>query len=204
VITTEAVHTWCLVNGAWVEREDPVMAVCDPCGGDVDAAMAALGYEAWCQVGVGDLPSVPVSLTLYSREEPPLQFLLQLEGNAGNVVEHVFAETLPDAMELLARWAPLARAVVQGGPCEMAGQPGRGRAGNGAGRPENGSGRPGDGPAGPGGGHGRLGEVPGRPWGLGGDRPDRQDHPDRQRPAMPRRISSGPPATVDDTASPGE
>jgi hypothetical protein len=109
VITTEAVRAWCLVNGEWVEREDPVMAVCDPYGGDVRAAMTNLGYEVWCQVGVGDLPWVPVSLALYSREAPPLQFLLQLEGNAGNVVEHIFAETLPDAMELLARWAPIAR-----------------------------------------------------------------------------------------------
>jgi hypothetical protein len=112
VITTEPVRAWCLVNGEWVEREDPVMAVCDPYGGDVHAAMTGLGYEAWCQIGVEDLPSVPVSLALYSREAPPLQFLLQLEGNAGNVVEHVFAETLPDAMELLARWAPIVRAGV--------------------------------------------------------------------------------------------
>jgi hypothetical protein len=103
----EAVRAWCLVSGSWVEREDPVMAVCDPYGGDVRAAVAGLGYEPWCQAG--ELPSVPVSLTLYSREAPPLQFLLQLEGNAGNVVEHVFAETLPDAMELLARWTPIAR-----------------------------------------------------------------------------------------------
>lgn len=88
------------------------MALCDPYGGDVRAAMTGLGYEAWCQIGVGDLPSVPVSLALYSRETPPLQFLMQLEGNAGNVVEHVFAETLPDAMELLARWAPIVRAGV--------------------------------------------------------------------------------------------
>jgi hypothetical protein len=112
VIITDPVRAWCLVNGEWVEREDPVMAVCDPYGGDVRAAMTGLGYEAWCQLGVGDPPSVPVSLALYSREAPPLQFLLQLEGNAGNVVEHVFAETLPDAMELLARWAPIAGAGV--------------------------------------------------------------------------------------------
>ncbi|MFB9833585.1 hypothetical protein [Actinoallomurus acaciae] len=104
---TEAIHAWCLVNGSWVEREDPVMAACEPYDGDVRAAVATLGYEAWCQVG--ELPSVPVSLTLYSRETPPLQFLLQLEGNAGNIVEHVFAETLPDAMELLARWTPIVR-----------------------------------------------------------------------------------------------
>ena len=89
------------------------MAVCDPYGGDVRAAMTGLGYEVWCRLGVEDLPSVPVSMALYSREAPPLQFLLQLEGNAGNVVEHVFAETLPDAMELLARWAPIVRL---GGP----------------------------------------------------------------------------------------
>ena len=86
------------------------MAACDPHGGDVYAAMTNLGYEAWCQVGVEDLPSVPLTLVLYSREAPPLQFLVQLEGNAGNVVEHVFAETLPDAMELLAKWAPIAQA----------------------------------------------------------------------------------------------
>jgi hypothetical protein len=109
VITTDPVRAWCLVKGDWVERDDPVMAACDPHGGDVYAAMASLGYEAWCEIGVADLPSVPVTLALYSREAPPLQFLLQLEGNAGNVVEHVFAETLPDAMELLAKWAPIAQ-----------------------------------------------------------------------------------------------
>jgi hypothetical protein len=83
VITTEAVRAWCLVSGEWVEREDPVMAVCDPYGGDVRAAMGSLGYEIWCQVGVEDLPAVPISLAVYSREAPPHQFLLQLEGNAG-------------------------------------------------------------------------------------------------------------------------
>jgi hypothetical protein len=110
VITTDPVRAWCLVKGEWVEREDPVMAACDPRGGDVYTAMRSLGYEAWCQVGVEGLPSVPVTLALFSRDNPPLQFLLQLEGNAGNVVEHVFAETLPDAMELLAKWAPIAQA----------------------------------------------------------------------------------------------
>lgn len=136
MITTDPVRAWCLVNGEWVEREDPVMAVCDPYGGDVRAAMTGTGYEAWCQIGVEDLPSVPMSLTLYSREAPPLQFLLQLEGNAGNVVEHVFAETLPDAMELLARWAPIVRAGV---PAARIGALGDGRpeagAGDGIGRP---------------------------------------------------------------------
>ncbi len=86
------------------------MALCDPYGGDIAAAMASLGYEAWCQVGVDRLPTVPLALAMYSREAPPLQFLVQLEGNAGNVVEHVFAETLPDAMELLAKWVPIAQA----------------------------------------------------------------------------------------------
>jgi hypothetical protein len=113
MVTTEPVRAWCLIRGEWVEREDPVMAACDPGGGDVYAAMTSLGYEAWCQVGVGDLPAVPVSLVLFSRETAPLQFLLQLEGNAGNVVEHVFAETLPDAMELLSKWGPLARTAAR-------------------------------------------------------------------------------------------
>lgn len=164
------------------------MAVCDPCGGDVDAAMKNLGYEAWCQVGVGDLPSVPVSLAVYSREAPPLQFLVQLEGNAGNVVEHVFAETLPDAMELLARWAPLARTAARGGP-RAAGQEG---VEDDAGRLEDASGRPGDGPALSEEVPGRLGEDPGRPWVPGGDQPD------RRRPAVTR----GSPVTVDRVTSP--
>lgn len=125
VITTTAVRAWCLVNGVWVERKDPVMAICDPRGGDVGAAMTSLGYEAWCQVGVGERPPVPVSLALYSREAPPLQFLLQLEGNVGDVVEHVFAETLPDAMDLLARWLPVASVRI-GGP-DARGRPGEGR-----------------------------------------------------------------------------
>jgi hypothetical protein len=105
VIATGPIRAWCLVNGVWTERDDPVMARCDPHGGDVSAAMAALGFEPWCRVGERE----PVTLTVYSRESPPLQFLLQLEGNAGNVVEHVFTETLPDAMELLAKWAPAAQ-----------------------------------------------------------------------------------------------
>lgn len=86
------------------------MALCDPYGGDVGTAMTTLGYEVWCQVGGDGLPGVPLTLALYSREAPPLQYLVQLEGNAGNVVEHVFAETLPDAMELLAKWVPIAQA----------------------------------------------------------------------------------------------
>ena len=112
---TDLIRAWCLVKGEWVKWEEPVMAVCDPHGGDVRAAMAGLGFELWSQIGVDDLPAAPVTLALYSREAPPLQFLLQLEGNAGNIVEHVFAETLPDAMELLAKWAPIAQggAVVE-------------------------------------------------------------------------------------------
>jgi hypothetical protein len=106
----EPVPAWCLVNGEWTEREDPVMAACDPQGGDVYAAMAGLGFEAWCRIGDEDFAATPITLAVYSREKPPLQFLLQLEGNAGNVVEHVFAETLPDAMNLLAAWAPVAQA----------------------------------------------------------------------------------------------
>ncbi|MEV0405604.1 hypothetical protein [Actinoallomurus sp. NPDC050550] len=110
MIAMEPVPAWCLVNGEWTEREDPVMAACDPQGGDVYAAMAALGFEAWCRIGDEEFATTPVTLAVYSREKPPLQFLLQLEGNAGNVVEHVFAESLPDAMNLLAAWAPVAQA----------------------------------------------------------------------------------------------
>jgi hypothetical protein len=110
VIVMEPVPAWCLVNGEWTEREDPVMAACDPQGGDVYAAMAGLGFEAWCRIGDEGFGAAPLTLTVYSREKPPLQFLLQLEGNAGNVVEHVFAETLPDAMNLLAAWVPVAQA----------------------------------------------------------------------------------------------
>jgi hypothetical protein len=176
VITTEAVPAWCLVNGAWVEHEDPVMAVCDPYGGDVRAAMADLGYEPWCQIGVDELPAVPVSLALYSREAPPLQFLLQLEGNAGNVVEHVFAETLPDAMELLARWGPIARPGRRPVPSRDALRrtgDGSGRKGDDRGRAEDGSGRAQDG-----------------------------DRPDRRPPAVARPIPSGTPAAVDRVGSP--
>jgi hypothetical protein len=168
VITTEAVRAWCLVSGEWVEREDPVMAVCDPYGGDVRAAMASLGYEIWCQVGAEDLPSVPISMAVYSREAPPLQFLLQLEGNVGNVVEHIFAETLPDAMELLARWAPIARTRTHDARVLVA-----------HGRPEDGS---------------EQAEVgPGRPEDGcldGGDRPAR--HPARApRPAVDQAGAPG-------------
>jgi hypothetical protein len=148
-----------------VEREDPVMAICDPCGGDVGAAMTSLGYEAWCQVGVGEWPPAPVSMALYSREAAPLQFLLQLEGNAGNIVEHVFAETLPDAMDLLARWVPVACPAVRSG--EPAGE---GRSESPSGRPVDGSGHAED-------ARGRPGERPGRPQGLGGDRPTRPISP---------------------------
>ena len=158
------------------------MAVCDPYGGDVGAAMASLGYEIWCQIGVEDLPSVPISLAVYSREAPPLQFLLQLEGNAGNVVEHIFAETLPDAMELLARWAPIARTrtndarvLVAHGRAEDGSRctgdvPGR--PGHGSGLPENGSRRPED-------GSGRAEVGPGHPEEDSGRLEDGDRHPAR-------------------------
>ena len=188
------------------------MAVCEPYGGDVRAAMARLGFEIWCQVGVEDLPSVPISLAVYSREAPPLQFLLQLEGNAGNVVEHIFAETLPDAMELLARWAPIARTRthdarflvahghsedgsrrtgdVPGRPENASGRPDNasGRPDNGSRRPENGSRRPED--------VSRQAEVgPGHPEG-GSGRLDGGDRPDRQPARAPRPV-------VDQAEAPG-
>ena len=163
------------------------MAVCDPYGGDVGAAMAGLGYEIWCQVGVEDLPSVPISLAVYSREAPPLQFLLQLEGNAGNMVEHIFAETLPDAMELLARWAPIARirtpdprVRVTRGHAEDARRTGDvpGRPDHGSGLPENGSRRPED-------GSGQAEVGPGHPE-DGSGRLDGADRPDRRPAGAPR------------------
>lgn len=194
VTTTEPDRAWCLVNGVWAEREDPVMAVCDPCGGDVGAAMTGLGYEAWCQVGVGDLPWVPVSLALYSREAPPLQFLLQLEGNAGNIVEHVFAETLPDAMELLARWAPIARTPARAGPYDPTVRAGDGRV-------EDGRARNGDvTPAKDAYARDRARRAAQLPGDLGGGR----DHtsPDGCRAAVRRPDRSGSPAAVERVVPP--
>ena len=181
------------------------MAVCDPYGGDVRAAMGSLGYEIWCQVGVDDLPAVPISLAVYSREAPPLQFLLELEGNAGNMVEHIFAETLPDAMELLARWAPIARTRTHDARVVVA----RGRAEDDSrctedvpGRPESGPGLPEDGSRRPGDGSGQA-EIGPRQT-VDGPRQAVDGSgrlSDGDRPDLPPARTPRP--TVDQTGTPG-
>lgn len=47
----------------------------------------------------------------YLRRGSSPEFLLQIEGQPSGTIEHVYANSLPDAMELPARWAPAVQAA---------------------------------------------------------------------------------------------
>jgi hypothetical protein len=54
--------------------------------------------------------STGVGIAVYSRTEAP-RFLIEVEGSSGSS-EHIYASQAHDALELLARYAPIAQAAA--------------------------------------------------------------------------------------------
>lgn len=76
-------------------------------GEDITEVLKRLGYALFTTVGYGAFPA-GLGIAVYQREQSPA-FLIEVEGS-GDRSHHIYTETLPDVLELLARWTPIAQA----------------------------------------------------------------------------------------------
>jgi len=101
-------------GGQWQPADDAEKAMqkaCDEHGGMVGDALTTLGFEVWARIGADDFCAAPVALTVYFRHEKSPHFYIDIEGSASSSGNEVYAETLPDVMELLSLWAPMVQAT---------------------------------------------------------------------------------------------
>lgn len=92
-------------DGQWHERDDPTSAWVD-CS-DVDAELKKLGFSKWLKVG--EYPYSAMVLTVYFRGTESPRFYISVEGNTDSDILHVYANELPDVMDLLSKWTPVAQ-----------------------------------------------------------------------------------------------
>lgn len=95
---------WVFKAGEWIRAEDPVMNRPED---DFEEGAKAAGFRGW--TGAGQLYTVPLMLTVWSRSEEP-SFLFDLEGAEQS--EHFYAATLPDALVLLNQLAPTLQSLT--------------------------------------------------------------------------------------------
>ena len=96
--------TWHYEAGQWTETQFFEEAA--KAAGSWSDLLSNLGYEHYTSIGSNDHNAF--SLTLYQRAEAP-QFVIEWDDcNIGN---YFTANRLPDAMELLARYAPIVTAA---------------------------------------------------------------------------------------------
>lgn len=110
---TEAA-VWLYENGEWKLTEDPITW---SNGDDVGAKYAEAGYsetpgqraDRFLILGLhSEEASQAAQISLYVRRDPP-QCLIDIEGPTGST-RTVYAARLPDGLDLMARWAPIAQA----------------------------------------------------------------------------------------------
>jgi hypothetical protein len=110
-----AAQVWLYEGGSWELAADPITWSED--GDDVRAKYAEAGYtetagesaDPFLVLGLNSEEARPaVQLTLFVRREHP-ECLIDIEGPAGST-RSVYAARLPDGLDLMARWAPLAQA----------------------------------------------------------------------------------------------
>jgi hypothetical protein len=113
---------WLYENGAWKQAADPI--TWSEQGDDVRAKYARAGYteapgfsgraepaRPFLALGLDHEGALPVAqFTLFVRSERP-ECLIDIEGTAGvgGSTRTVYAARLPDGMDLMARWAPIAQ-----------------------------------------------------------------------------------------------
>jgi hypothetical protein len=106
----------CYTAEGWKQIPDPLRpGPTKPLPTQKSAAEA--GYQVWSYIGKS-FKSAPIVLTvcfLEGRRNNPLPempgFLVFVEGSFGDA-EHVYAEGLPELMDLLGKWLPLAQAAA--------------------------------------------------------------------------------------------
>ncbi|MEU2179354.1 hypothetical protein [Streptomyces thermolilacinus] len=105
--------------GEWVDLAyDPVPET----SGDLYEELRAAGFERWFTAdGSRDMvggsvyqePRLPLNLVVYERHARVPRFAIELTGNADGALLYAYAATLPDLMELLAKWTPVLGALGQ-------------------------------------------------------------------------------------------
>lgn len=110
-MTNENPEVWLYEAGAWRRAPDPITW---QGGDDVHARYAEAGYaESYLPlpfislVYPGDAPG-SVGLRLWVRAEPP-ECIIDVEGTS-DTGHSFYVDRLPDALDLMARWAPLVTA----------------------------------------------------------------------------------------------
>ncbi len=100
-------------NGQWSQVEDPIGTVLRqrPALG-WESALTAVDFSLWHHAGPpeDDEDHGGLRYNVYSRSGAP-HFVLLVDGGEGGALHPVYAATVCDVMDLLARWAP----VVQQG-----------------------------------------------------------------------------------------
>lgn len=102
-------------GGSWTTVIDEIRMVGDSFqkqGIDVKEVRRKAGFHLWVKFGNLDGFSLPMSLEVYQRSESKEpQYELMVEGTGGSIPS-VYARTLPDVMDLLAKWAPAIQATA--------------------------------------------------------------------------------------------
>jgi hypothetical protein len=111
---------WLYEDGRWELADDPITWSTDEAD-DVHAKYAEAGYteaarrdqpaEGFLVLGLGTMDAKPAArLTLFVRRERP-ECLIDIEGPAMST-RSVYAARLPDGLDLMAHWAPIAQAGI--------------------------------------------------------------------------------------------
>lgn len=91
--------SWALGDGKWGLIDDPVRL---SEGSTFAGAVRAAGYRRWLETGRSF--EAPTGVTVWMRKEAP-SYMVALWGS--EVSKMVFAQTFPDALELLSQVAPI-------------------------------------------------------------------------------------------------
>jgi hypothetical protein len=81
---------------------------------DIDAGLAADGWEKFFEIGEGE--ALGPGLFVWARSPHDgghPEYLLQVEGNRGHLSPFLRVSDLPTAMDLLSRWVPVVQAAAQ-------------------------------------------------------------------------------------------
>jgi len=105
-----AARAWLYEGGSWVLADDPVPQGSEP-GSDWREEYAAAGFvQPFLVLGLHseDNDASAAQIVLYTRQGAP-QCMIEIEGRSGSY-HRVYAARLPDGLDLVARWAPMATA----------------------------------------------------------------------------------------------
>ena len=105
-----AARAWLYEGGSWALADDPVPPDGEP-GSDWREEYAAAGFaHPFLVLGLHseDNDASAAKIVLYTRQEAP-QCMIEIEGRSGTY-HRVYAARLPDGLDLVARWAPMATA----------------------------------------------------------------------------------------------